>query len=339
MFVIATGMVCPVGLNASAACAALRAGINQFRELPYHDNEDQPIVGAAVPGLAHDLKRGQRLVELLAGAIVDCVRDVTASWQRVPLLVALAEPNRPGNDPHGASAILETVQDKVGIHFHPQLSRVFLQGHTAGFSALRVARELTQDPDVPGCLVCGVDSYINASSLLWLHDNWRLKTEENSDGVIPGEAAASVYVQRRPPQAQPSVAVAGMGFAFEEAGVLTGEPLRGKALAEAARQALAEAGLQMHEVDFRLSDVTGESYGFREQSLAVAGVMRIVRQDLPLWHCADSIGDTGAAAGLCQLVVAFHAFHKRYSPGTKSICFTSGVQGDRAAVVAQYVEA
>ena len=57
-------MVCSVGLNAASACAAMRAGIANFVELPYHDNQGEPIIGAPVPGIPFDLKRTERLVEL-----------------------------------------------------------------------------------------------------------------------------------------------------------------------------------------------------------------------------------------------------------------------------------
>jgi hypothetical protein len=48
MHITSTGMVCAVGLNAAAACAAMRAGIVRFEELPYYHTEGEPIIGAMV---------------------------------------------------------------------------------------------------------------------------------------------------------------------------------------------------------------------------------------------------------------------------------------------------
>jgi 3-oxoacyl-[acyl-carrier-protein] synthase-1 len=184
-------------------------------------------------------------------------------------------------------------------------------------------------------VVCGVDSYINASSLLWLDQHSRLKTAMNSNGVIPGEAAACVLVERT--EAEPKqVCVArlvGLGFAQEKAPILSEDPLLGLGLAEAARNALGEAQLPMHEIDYRLSDVTGESYGFKEQALMLSRLLKVRRESLPVWHCADSIGETGAAAGVCQLVIAVHAWRKPYAPGKRAICCTSAVPGHRAVAV------
>ena len=157
--------------------------------------------------------------------------------------------------------------------------------------------------------MCGVDSYLNARSLQWLAQTWRLKTEQNSDGAIPGEAASAVLISSSRSRGKtPFAKITGLGFGSEPAPVLSDEPLLGLGLTDAARAALDQAGVQMHEIDLRLSDAAGESYGFREQSLALSRLMRVRRDKSPIWHCADCIGDTGAAAGICQLVIAAYSF-------------------------------
>lgn len=328
-------MVCAVGLNAASACAAMRAGIANFVELPYHDNQGEPIIGAPVPGVPFDLKRSERLVELLSMAINDCLKDKPAEpLDRIPLLVGLAEPDRPGGAAWLAPTIIRQIEEKLDTQFHQKLSRTFSKGHISGFEALGYARELFKTGTVSTCLVCGADSYLNASSLLWLDKHWRLKTAENSDGVIPGEAAAATLLHRETRKSSDSITkLIGLGFAHEPAHVLSEEPLLGLGLAEAARTALSQAGLQMHEVDFRVSDVTGEGYGFKEQALTLGRLMRVRREELPIWHCADSVGDIGAAAGICELVVSKQAFTKHYAPGNRALCYAGSVTGDRAAAI------
>ena len=335
MYITSTGMVCPVGRNAAAACAAMRAGIAKFDELPYLDSRIEPIIGAAVPSLDDGLRRYERVAALLSGAVADCLGETVPDMvAEVPLLVGLAEPGRPGGSAEMADAVVREMRRQLGLSFHPRLSRAFTLGHTSGFHAVRYARELLQEAHAPACLVCGVDSYINARSLRWLERHGRLKTAENSDGVIPGEAAAAVMIHPRLVRGQGAlVEVIGLGFAHEAAGVLSEEPLLAPGLTAAARAALAEARVGMHDIDFRLSDVTGERYGFKEHALALTRLLRRRREDVPLWHCADSIGDTGAAAGICQLVIACHAFLKCYAPGNFAIGFTSAVLGDRAVIV------
>lgn len=334
VFITAVGLVCPAGLSAPAACAAMRAGMALFSELPYRDNAGEPIVGAFVPSVQLSLTRDNRLIDLLTAALRDCL-DASRldSPAQVPLLIGLAEPGRPGGGAALADVIVRQVEERLGLKFHSGLSRAIPLGHTAGFAGLKMAREILNDPKVPACVVAGVDSYINASALRWLSVNDRLKTADYSDGVIPGEAAAAVVV-RREPSAESTMRVIGMGFGKETAHILCDEPLLGQGLTAAARSALAEAKFGLHEIDWRISDVTGEQYGFKEIPLVEGRLVRIARKEpQPLWHCADSIGDSGAAAGVVQLVVVYQAYRKGYAPGDKAICLTSSVPGDRAALI------
>ena len=333
MYVTSVGMVCPVGLSAAAACAAMRAGIDNFEELPYYDNSGQPIVGAMVPGLDAFMTRKQRVIELLAGAVKECLGGTPPCRpEQIAVLVGLAEPNRPGGATVWAEDAIDEVEEKLNVRFDPEWRRVFRTGHTAGFEALRVARELLEDHDVPACLVCGVDSYISAAALHWLDDHDRLKTPANQHALIPGEAAVAILLQRVP-VAKTTVKVIGLGFGKEEAHVLSEEPLLGLGLTQAARAALTEANVAFHEVDWRISDVTGEPYGFKELPLLEGRLLRVKLESQPVWHWAECIGDTGAAAGIAQLILADQAFAKGYAPGDIAICLTSSVSGDRCAAV------
>jgi 3-oxoacyl-[acyl-carrier-protein] synthase-1 len=334
MIVASYGLVCPVGHSAAAACAAFRAKVANFSELPYCDNWGASIIGAKVPGVSLGKHPGDRLVLMLARAVKECLREVPRpALGRLPFIVGLAEPGRPGSVDL-SDTVRGATEARLGIRFHPGLSACLPRGHVSGFEGLRAARELLRSGAAPAVVVCGADSYLNATSLLWLEQQWRLKTLENSDGVIPGEGAAAVLL--RPDPATPgeiALRIVGLGFGFEESHVMTEEPFLGKGLAQATQGALAEAGLRMHEIDWRISDVTGESYGFREQSLTIARTMRVRREDLPLWHWGEVVGDVGAASGLFEVVAADSAFRKGYAPGDRAICFTSSVLGDRAVAV------
>ncbi|WP_158501883.1 3-oxoacyl-ACP synthase [Vitiosangium sp. GDMCC 1.1324] len=337
LHVTATGMVSPVGLNAASAGAAMRAGLSAFGMLPYWDNARKPITGSLVPVLPLDMGRHERLVDLLAMAIADALGgEAGVGLEQVPLLVAVAEPGRPGGGADMAGELVARVERRLERRFHPRLSRVLPGGNAAGFQVLETARKLVMDRRADACLVCGVDSFLNARSLLWLEEHGRLKTRRNADGVIPGEAAACVRVEphmggTRPPMAT----LVGLGFAQEPASVLNEEPLRADGLVRAGRAALEEAGLRMQDMDLRLSDVSGESYGFKEQALALTRLLRVKQESLPLWLCAESIGEVGAAAGICQLVRVAQAYQRGYAPGERAMCFTSSVSGDRAVAVVQ----
>jgi 3-oxoacyl-[acyl-carrier-protein] synthase-1 len=173
---------------------------------------------------------------------------------------------------------------------------------------------------------------VDARTLAALEESNRLKTSLRSDGVIPGEAACVCLVT--PERVSPSpCAVVGLGFAMETATVLNDEPLLGQGMASAAAMALGEAGIGMHQVDFRLADSSGESYGFEELVLAQLRLMRARRESQDLWQPAGSIGDCGAAAGLVQLAWIEQAVNRGYAPGATALAHGSTPAGRRAAAV------
>jgi len=253
---------------------------------------------------------------------------------RLPLLVAVSEPEHPGGGATLAGELVARVEHRLERTFHPGLSRVLIGGSVAGYQALEAARKLLWERRGSACLVCAVDSFIDARSLLWLEEHGRLKTQRNADGVIPGEAAACVRVELRARTPRQSLAmIEGLGFARELATVLNDEPLRAEGLVEAGQAALEEAGLRMEDMELRLSDVSGELYAFKEQTLALTRLLRVKRESLPLWLCAESIGEVGAAASLCQLVRVAQAWQRSYAPGARAMCFASSISGARAVAV------
>lgn len=336
MFIAGANLVSPLGLDAVSACAAKRAGASALSDLPYLDNAGEPVVGAVVPGLDRSLTHRQRLMALLAACLGGMLESSPASrWDTVPLLVCLPEAGRPGVQERAAESVLRELTETLGRRFHPSWSDTIMSGHTAGFEALHRARRMLASGAVQACLVCGADSLVNAATLAWLDRDYRLKTPANRDGVVPGEASAGVLLQAEP-GGDAVTAVSGLGFLREEGSLLADRPLRGHGLAGAVREALVEARLGLHDIDLRISDVSGELYGFKELPLVEGRLMRVVRKDpQPLWHWAEAVGDIGAAAGLAQLVWVDQAFRRRYAPGSRVLCMTSALDGRRAAAVLQ----
>jgi 3-oxoacyl-[acyl-carrier-protein] synthase-1 len=158
----------------------------------------------------------------------------------------------------------------------------------------------------------------------------RLLGSHNANGFIPGEAAAALLVGAA--SGGPEFVCTGLGLGEEpmpcnNAGVL------GLGLAGAIQAALGEAGLGMHELDFRISDAAGEQRSFREAALAMLRTMRQRRESCELWHPAESVGAVGAAGGLVSVVVAKQAIEAGYAPGRSVLVHCENETGMRAALV------
>lgn len=324
-------LISPVGYTPQSASAALRAGVAAFEELAYRDHGGEPIVGARVPDVPVEA-RGQDRLRALAQLVFQTLDPAQAEdllWQQMPLILCTRERQRPGGRLQGVVADMRLPN---GRPFKPPRHIHIAAGPTAAFEAIAQARSLLDEPDTSACLVLALDSLIDAQVLNWLDQDHRLKTSQQTDGVIPGEAACLAVISQGPLTSS-AVGCKGLGLAHEAATVLNEEPLLGKGLAEALRIALDEAAIGMHDVAFRISDVAGESYAFEELVLAQTRVMRKVRSSQPLWHPADCIGDCGAAAGLIQFAWAEQAFARGYAPGTVAALHGSSAFGARAAAI------
>ncbi|MGH8502233.1 MAG: 3-oxoacyl-ACP synthase [Gammaproteobacteria bacterium] len=331
LYVTCLSLVCPVGFTPESAAAAMRAGIDAFTELPYADNAGEPIIGAVVPGLPQDLRGRARVIGLLARAfeVIESRLPGGLTSTQLPLILCTREPERPGAK---LNSIVGEVEARLGLTFRRDGSMHVARGPVSAFEALTHARRILYEARTEACLIVAGDTLVDARTLLWLDQAKRLKTSEQTDGVIPGEAACVVLVTKRS-MTRSQLAVRGLGFGEETATVLNEEPLLGKGMAAAGKAALDEAGLAMHEVAFRLSDVAGESYAFEELVLAQSRLMRKTRETQDLWHPAGFVGDCGAAAGLVQFAWAEQAFARSYAPGAVALAHGSAAAGARAAAV------
>ena len=89
----------------------------------------------------------------------------------------------------------------------------------------------------------------------------------------------------------------------------------------------------MHEIDYRISDLSGEQYFFKEATLALLRTLRARREELDVWHPAECIGETGAAAGVVAVVLAQSAATRGYAPGGRVMVQMTNDDGRCAAIV------
>jgi 3-oxoacyl-[acyl-carrier-protein] synthase-1 len=330
-FISCVGMVTPVGYTSQATSAALRAGISGFQELLYRERSGDKVIGAFVPAVRLEICGKARLTAL-ANLLFQTLQPEFVEalpWTQVPVFVCLPENQRPGPRLSEIAANVKLPNNNV----LKSANTTYIEGGpTSAYAAINEARNMIEHAGVSSCLVLAIDTMIDARVLNWLDQACRLKTSTQTDGVIPGEAACLALVSSRR-IASTCAALLGLGLAWETATVLNEEAMLGKGLARAVQVALREAGIEMHDVDFRVSDVAGESYAFEELVIAQTRLMRRVRPEQPLWHPADCVGDCGAAAGLIQFAWVEQSFARDYAPGPIAALHGSSAFGARAAAI------
>jgi 3-oxoacyl-[acyl-carrier-protein] synthase-1 len=297
-----TGLVNAVGLSAPAACAAIRAKLTNPSPTAFKDRTGEWIMSHTTP-LEVELRGIDKLARMAAMAIEEAMTHVPRDeWTKIPLLLCVAESSRAGRTASLDESLFERIMAELsGVSFAAS-SAVVPDGRVGVGVALLRARALIYESNAPAVLVVGVDSLLSWPVLKPLEVQSRLLTQGNSNGFIPGDAAAAILVSR--PSEKPQLSIDGLGFATEPATIETEEPLRGDGMARAMKAALADAGREMHHIDFRIADISGEQYYFKEAALALARVLRVRKEEVDLWHPAESIGEIGSAIGPTMLAFA-----------------------------------
>lgn len=327
--ILACGMTTAVGLTAPASCAAIRARLDGFRETRFMARGGEWIIGAEVP-LEEPWRGLPRLARLVEGPIRECLAATDVPPEEIPVFLCVAEPDRPGRLEGLDGRLFAESCALLGVSFDPR-SRVVPMGRVGPAVGIKEASRLINDQGVERVIVAGVDTYLVAATLRAFDERSRLLTSSNSNGFVPGEAGAAVLLG--PGDICSDLAVHSLGFGVEKATIESEAPLRGAGLATAYRQALDAVGLKLHDIDYRIADLSGEQYWFRETALALARLMRSRKHFLDIWHPADCVGEIGAAAVPCLLNVSYWAVLKGYAPGPLVLGQAANDDGLRTAIV------
>jgi 3-oxoacyl-[acyl-carrier-protein] synthase-1 len=198
---------------------------------------------------------------------------------------------------------------------------------------MKHARELIHQKGARHVLLAASDTMLAAPTLAYYEERERLLTSNNSNGFIPGEAGAALLVEPESGRSENALYCEGLGFAVEAAHIESEKPLRAQGLTTAIKESLQDAGCDMGDLDFRITDISGEQYYFKEASLALSRTLRERKEEFDIWHPADCVGEVGSAQGLIMLSVLKTACEKDYSKGYKMFAHMSNDDGKRTSLV------
>ncbi|VAW67891.1 3-oxoacyl-[ACP] synthase [hydrothermal vent metagenome] len=331
--ILNTGLVTAVGTTVASACAAIRVGISNTQETLFVGSDGEWIMGHKVT-LEQPSRGMTRLVKMAAMAIRESLAEVPKDqWASIPLLLCVAERERPGRQEYLDDQLFSKVQLELEVEFSPG-SSVIPHGRVSVAMALQYAQQLIYTDEIPLVLIVATDSLLSWPTLSVYDNNDRLLNNDNSNGFIPGEAGAALLIAK--PDATSQLRCVGVGIATEKAHIDSEEPLRANGLTDAIRLALTDAGCEMHDLDFRICDVSGEQYYFKEAALALSRSLHQPKEKFDIWHPADCIGEIGAAAGVAMVIIANVASSKGYSKGVNILAHMASDPGQRVAIVLQW---
>ncbi len=363
----AVGMVSSLGHRAVTSCAAARAGVTRASELKVVSQPfgkltmDGPpeVHGHAVPGIGTGFSGAGKVLTLGAAALRDLLaqRPIDADEEAhtgfclclsdLAVLDAYtarhAETQGASGPPPSAAwsarapalALALAGQAKLAI---PAQHVTALTAGSPGFArALQTAAQQVAKGVFARCIVGAVDSRIEPKFLTAAADLGALRTNVRPAGLIGGEAAAFVLLERRvdldAAGRSPVALLSSFGFACESTGHFGETPATGRALMTALEGALHGSPSLAGTLGLWIGDLNGTErrsyeWGTALMRLRAAGLAA----DLPAWYPATSFGDTGAAAGAVYLCMAAEAFQRDYSPGRGVVIWLQSESGASAAI-------
>lgn len=314
--ITATGLVCSVGLDAGAACAAIRCGMDHVVESRFHDGRSGWLPVAAVPA-DPPLHGIDRWLAMLTPAVEACLRAAG----RTRTCILLLRPHHLADE--GANELMDHLRSRF-----PHVVAVELVAQH-GFDVLRSCQEVNERLSTSACVIAGVDSLLNAAAILPLLHDGTLIGPTGIHQATAGEAASAVLCR----DDGDGLHCLGVGTGVEPSTAGARTPLKADGLTVAGRSALQEAGLGMHEIAWRISDGQMDQRSLKEATLAHRRLSRRTRESCPLWQPCRSTGLIGVATVPLLLTVAWMAFRKGYAPGDHVVLHANGSAGQRSVAV------
>jgi len=342
LFVSGCGMCCAVGFTAPAARAAIRGGLDAFGESQFDDKLGAPIVVAELP--LGDVRGPRRLATLFESALSECLSGQPGvDPAETALLLLVAERSRPGYTDRWAAACFQACLSVSKTPFHPE-SKALPLGRAGLSTALSEAHALLssspsapKSPPIKHVVVAGADTYLSSHTINHLVREERLLSRGgNSDGFIPGEGAGALLLSLATP-GRTGLHILGTGTSLVPEEELDELAPRAAALTTAVRGALSDSGCSMDDLDFRMTDLSGEAASFREAAIADTRLLDHRSRPFPVLHLADCIGETGAAVGPLSIAYLAGTMGRGHVPGVSALFHLSNDDGARAAVILRYL--
>lgn len=336
--IVAVGARTPLGLTAESSAAAVRAGIRRLTHHPlFVDRMAEPVTVARDSLLDPGLPASERVIELLATALVELGRKLTGSLRgaRIPLFLGLPEA-RPGWAREQAHFVEQAIS-RLALPFVCNPIELFPLGHAAGMAALKSAMAQMRAGQHELCLIAGADSYLQLETLSWLDQNRQLSTSYHRGAFCPGEGAGAFAVASESAVGRLGLCslarVRGIGSAMEARRIKTDTVCLGEGLTMAIRNATASLELPHETVDGILCDINGERYRVEEWGFVMLRLAEAFVDPTAYELPVSCWGDMGAASGPLSVVLATAAGLRGYARGSRYLLWNSSEGGLRTAAL------
>jgi 3-oxoacyl-[acyl-carrier-protein] synthase-1 len=325
----------PLGLNAPASAAAVRAAIGGIREHPYFvDKAGEPMSVTMDPVLLPELDGVDRLQALAVPAMLEALAPLHMSRMAgapVPAFIGLPEP-RPGRPANLDQELARRLERDLAVHV-----TVIPHGHASGLMALEQAWRIVRNGQAEFCLAGGVDSYLEPETLEWLDQEKQLLSDENRLGFPPGEGAGFCLVALATAARRLRMSVLAWivtaATTTERNLIKTDNVCVGKGLSDLFTQITSVLKVPDERINTTYCDMNGERYRSEEFAFTVLRTQFAFVDAMDNLTPADCWGDMGAASGGLFAALAIASGLRRYASGPRAFMWAGSEAGKRSAVL------
>lgn len=333
------GLVTALAGTVEQSCAAIRC--NFARPMPLEgvlsfdseSEEEEQVVGHPIAGVTDGFQGFGRWMRLGRLALRDLARFANVAsqpkdfWTRLGLVACLP---RSATDRFEVAAELAPelpsfLAAEIGWHIPPEHCVTLLGGNEVVFSGLGFIGSQFASGAWQRAVLLTLDTLVDEESIRWLEAEQRLKTSIHPVGLTPGEASASLLLERSSTGAiarVESLAVAPPGP--------DGSPRsRARSLEAAVSNAFAAGHPSaVGDVIGNLNGETVRSYAWGTAQIRFGGA---VAPDARSTWPATSLGDVGVASPAVALCIAARSFQRGYARNNRALVFATADDGSAAA--------
>lgn len=344
-----TGAVTSVGLDVVTSGASLRAGLMRTTVVLDHG---MPVTTQQVHPWTDGFTGSARWSILLELCFPDLMtqsefqgKEDRAFWKRTGLIVCLPrlDDERYGwfADEADAECIESTLLDAMDLPLFG-CREVVAAGHVGAVRATVRATDWMEQGTVDRVLIVGVDSYLDSESISWLREANRLLSDEQSNGLIPGEGCGMYMLESEKVARERGAYILAefMGCAegVEENSFYSENPQQaGRGLANTLRALNESCGTDLWPCEV-YNDLNAEHWRAIADCNALTNLRVIWPVDDAVYHAPfDSFGETGSASAVLAVCMALQAIEQGQSNFEQTLICSSTEQGAVAALLLRQV--
>lgn len=339
------GALTPVGETVDETLVAIKAGIIGVSEHAYYGctpidpewDEELTLYASTVPIIDPFMDGLERIIELTIPALTEVLEKADLSRKELTetgLFIALPAEDTATFNLKLYTHYLQLLCSRMGLS-GLKLAKINKSGKCGFFEHIVDATGFLKSGDLTYAIVGGVDSYLLEDRMSLMDKAWRLKSERNVDGFIPGEAASMAMLElsghARGRDMTPIAKITGIALGNESETIKSGKNSTGIGLASAIRKAVDYPSVT--EFDTVYCGLNGESYFAFEWGLQLVRLGTLFKNLKHLIHPIENCGEMGAATGGVLLACASKAFAQNKPANDKpALLWLSGDNEVRTAL-------